>query len=172
MASLTRKALLTLAALQLTACDIAAPARVSVPADSLAGEVPFRLAGAGGAMLLVAVMVNGDGPYDLVLDTGATLTCLDSQLVSDLELPRAAGAFGYGAGVGGSGRVDLVRVDSIRLGEAQAEELTACVLDLAHLGQLHGVGASGTRVHGLLGLNFLRNYRVTLDFERNIVSLH
>ena len=169
-----RSPLIVLAALilQLPSCDVGAPARVSVPADSLAGEVPFRLAGAGGAMLLVAVTINGQGPYDLVLDTGATLTCLDSQLARDLELPRAAGAFGYGAGVGGTGRVALVQVDSLRLGEAHAEDLTACVLDLDHLGQLHGFGSGETRVHGLLGLNFLRNYRVSLDFERNIVSLH
>jgi predicted aspartyl protease len=172
MISALPKILLATALFQLAACDMAAPARVTVPADSVAGEIPFRLAGSGGAMLLVAVMVNGEGPFDLVLDTGATLTCLDSRLASELNLPRAAGAFGYGAGVGGTGRVALVRVDSLRLGEAHAERLTACVLDLEHLGQLHGVGTTGTQVHGLLGLNFLRNYRVTLDFERNIVSLH
>jgi predicted aspartyl protease len=168
----SRLSLLLAAAFLVTACDLGAPARVTVPADTAAGEVPFRLAGAGGAMLLVAVEINGQGPYDLVLDTGATLTCLDERLVTELELPRAAGAFGYGAGVGGAGRVALVRVDSLRMGEAHAERLTACVLDLQHLQGLHGIGAGGERVNGLLGLNFLRNFRVTLDFERNVVLLH
>jgi predicted aspartyl protease len=123
-------------------------------------------------MLLVSVFINGKGPYDLVLDTGATLTCVDQSVASELELPRAAAAVGYGAGVGGSGTVGLVRVDSLRLGEARAERMTACVLDLKHLQQLHGLGNAGSNVHGLLGLNFLRNFRVSLDFERNVVSLH
>ena len=155
-----------------SACDIGAPARVVTPADSTAGEAPFRLAGPGGAMLLVSVYINGEGPYDLVLDTGATLTCVDQRVASELALPRAAAAVGYGAGVGGSGAVSLVRVDSLRLGEARAERMTACVLDLQHLQALHGIGSAGSSVHGLLGLNFLRNFRVSLDFERNVVSLH
>lgn len=153
-------------------CDVGAPARVVTPADSTAGEVPFRLAGPGGAMLLVSVFINGEGPYDLVLDTGATLTCVDERVARELALPRAAVGVGYGAGVGGSGSVSLVRVDSLRFGEARAERMTACVLDLQHLQQLHGIGSAGSSVHGLLGLNFLRNFRVTLDFERNVVSLH
>ncbi|CAN5319283.1 hypothetical protein BH23GEM2_BH23GEM2_01340 [soil metagenome] len=153
-------------------CDVGAPARVVTPADSTAGEAPFRLAGPGGAMLLVSVFINGRGPYDLVLDTGATLTCVDQRVASELALPRAAVGVGYGAGVGGSGSVSLVRIDSLRFGEASAERMTACVLDLEHLQQLHGIGSAGSNVHGLLGLNFLKNFRVTLDFERNVVSLH
>lgn len=36
-----------------------APARVEAPADSAAGEVPFDLAGPGGAALIVPVHLNG-----------------------------------------------------------------------------------------------------------------
>jgi predicted aspartyl protease len=156
----------------LSACDVGAPARVVTPADSAAGETPFRLAGPGGAMLLVTVFINGSGPYDLVLDTGATLTCVDQRVAAELNLPRAAAGVGYGAGVGGSGSVGLVRLDSLRLGHARAERMTACVLDLQHLQQLHGIGSAGSTVHGLLGLNFLKNFRMTLDFDRSVVSLH
>ena len=55
----------------------ALPARVPVQADTGAGEVPLRVAGRGGAVLMVAAHINGSGPYNLVLDTGATLTCVD-----------------------------------------------------------------------------------------------
>jgi predicted aspartyl protease len=154
------------------ACGVGVPASVTVPADSVAGEAPFRLAGPGGAMLLVSVEVNGQGPYDLVLDTGATLTCLDRTVASELQLPRAMGAIGYGAGVGSAGPLRLVRVDSLRLGAAHAERMMACVLDLQHLQQLRTLTGGAVEVHGLLGLNFLKNFRVTLDFERNVVSLH
>jgi predicted aspartyl protease len=147
-------------------CDGALPGRVTVQADTAAGEVPLRVAGRGGAVLLVAVHINGAGPYNLVLDTGATLTCIDERLASQLDLPRKTGAVGLGAGVGGSGRVALVQVDSIRVGSSSVTNLTACVLDLRHLRDL---GAGG--VNGLLGLNFLSSFHVALDFEQRLMTL-
>lgn len=157
---------LFLAALAGTGCDGALPGRVTVQADTAGGEVPLRVAGRGGAVLLVAVHINGAGPYNLVLDTGATLTCIDERLARELALPRKTGAVGLGAGVGGSGRVALVQVDSIRVGSSSVANLTACVLDLRHLRDL---GAGG--VNGLLGLNFLNGFRVTLDFEQRLMTL-
>ena len=155
----------TLALAVLLACDVGAPSRVQAPADSAAGEVPFRLAGPGGAALLVAVEIDGRGPFQLVLDTGATLTCLDQALVAELGLPQSRGVVGVGAGVGGSGRLRLHRVDSLRVGGARLEDLSVCALDLSHIAALDG------NVKGLLGLNVLRNFRVTIDFERNVVRL-
>lgn len=157
---------LFLVSLAASGCDGALPGRVTVQADTAAGEVPLRVAGRGGAVLLVGVHLNGTGPYNLVLDTGATLTCIDEGLARELALPRKTGAVGLGAGVGGSGRVALVQVDSIRVGSSAVTNLTACVLDLRHLRDL---GAGG--VNGLLGLNFLSAFRVTLDFERRLMTL-
>ena len=147
-------------------CEGALPARAPVQADTGAGEVPLRVAGRGGAVLMVAAHINGSGPYNLVLDTGATLTCIDEGIARQLRLPRKTGAVGLGAGVGGSGRVQLVQVDSVRLGGSTVRDLTACVLDLRHLREL---GAGG--VNGLLGLNFLSGFHVTLDFEKRLLTL-
>lgn len=158
--------LLVSLALACAGCEGALPARVPVQADTGAGEVPLRVAGRGGAVLMVAAHINGSGPYNLVLDTGATLTCVDEGVARQLRLPRKTGAVGLGAGVGGSGRVQLVQVDSVRLGGSTVRNLTACVLDLRHLREL---GAGG--VNGLLGLNFLSGFHVTLDFEKRLLTL-
>ncbi len=141
------------------------PSAVVVPADSAAGEVAFELAGPGGAALLVPVHVNGQGPFDFVLDTGATLICLDQGLIDRLGVPVDAARRGVGAGIEGAGRIQLVGLDSVRVGAAHAEELSACVLDLAH------TQALGIEFEGLIGLNFLREFRVTLDFVRNVLIL-
>lgn len=151
--------------LLLSACDRMAPERVVVPVDSAAGEVPFELAGPGGVALVVAVHVNGGGPYQFILDTGATVSCIDEQLASALQLPDVQGVLGTAAGVGGEGRLRLVSIDSLSLGGVRAHELQACVVDLQHLGGM------GLDVDGLIGLNVLREFRVTLDFERNVVTL-
>lgn len=141
------------------------PARVEAPADTGAGEVGFELAGPGGAALIVPVHLNGEGPFDFVLDTGATLTCVDQALAERLELPERRGQIGMGAGVEGTGRVRLVGIDSLRVGDTRAHDLGACTLDLAHIEMI------GVEVDGLLGLNFLQEFRVTLDFQRNVVTL-
>ncbi|MGH7449531.1 MAG: retropepsin-like aspartic protease [Longimicrobiales bacterium] len=149
----------------LAACDRMAPARVDMPVDSAAGEVAFELAGAGGAALIVPVHINGEGPYQFVLDTGATVTCIDHAIASGLALPEVRGVLGTAAGVGGQGRLRLVSVDSLRLGGVSLHELQACVIDLEHLGDV------GLDLDGLIGLNVLKEIRVTFDFERNVVTL-
>jgi predicted aspartyl protease len=159
-----RAAVVAIALLGGAACDQTQPARVSIEADTTAGEVAFELAGAGGAALVVPVHINGTGPHSFVLDTGATITCMRTDLAEQLELPEVSGVLGMGAGVGSSGRVRLVSVDSLRLGGILAEELQACVLDFEHLTSI------GLEIDGLLGLNVLRQFRVTLDFDRSIVT--
>jgi predicted aspartyl protease len=156
-------ALLLLASVGL-GCEVGAPARVDAPPAG-EGEIAFELIGPNQAALVVPVLINGQGPFDFVLDTGATLTCIERTVAQRLELPSARGAVGYGAGIGGQGRVELVRIDSLRVGEAAAHDLVGCVLDL---GSLRAVGAN---VDGLLGLNVLREFHVSLDFRRNILRL-
>jgi predicted aspartyl protease len=150
----------------LTGCDNGSPARVDVPTDSLAGEVPFDLSGPGGAALVVPVHINGEGPFDFVLDTGATFTCVSPSLSDSLGLEERTGQVGYGAGIGGSGQIQLVRADSVRLGAAQTHDMTVCVVQLDHL------EATGISIDGLLGLNFLKEFRMMLDFERQVVRLY
>lgn len=155
-----------LLAVTLGGCTAASPeSRVEVPVDSAAGEVKFALEGPGGAALVVPVMINGQGPFDFVLDTGATLTCIDQRLARRLELEEERGVRGIGAGMGAAGRISLVRLDSLRIGQARASELMACALDLRHTESV------GLGIDGLIGLNFLKSYRVTVDFQREVLLL-
>jgi hypothetical protein len=59
--------------------------------------------------------------------------------------------------------VRLVALDSLRVGNARAYDLTACALDLASLQQLD------LQIDGLVGLNFLKEFQIMLDFDRQIV---
>jgi predicted aspartyl protease len=150
----------------LSACQVSGdPASTAAPADTSAGEIPLRYVGTGEAALVVPVHINGEGPFDLVLDTGATWTCVTDEVAQRLALPDQRGAVGYGAGVQSAGRVRLVRFDSVRVGAASAADMGGCVLDLSSLALV------GTQVDGLLGLNFLRSFDVRLDFARDVLTL-
>ena len=157
--------LLTLLLAALPACNDFAPRSVRAPADSAAGEVAIRLAGMNDAALIVPVHVNGEGPFDFVLDTGATLTCVDAALMDSLGLEAEPGRLGRGMDATRLGNVQLIHIDSLRVGSAHASDIGGCVLDLAHIQD------AGLDVHGLLGLNFLKEFRVTLDFERQVLNL-
>ena len=150
-------------AMGLAACLQAGGAPTAAVAGE--GEIPFTLAGRGGAAVLVPVHINGTGPYRFVLDTGATLTCLDQSLAERLELPQPVGMIGHGATVAESGTFGLHRVDTMTVGEATASSLTTCAVDLQ---RLKGVGLEAD---GLLGLNFLKEFTVTLDFRRRVLTL-
>jgi hypothetical protein len=144
------------------------PSSVSVAdsaADSSAGELPFRWAGPAGTAIVVPVRINGRDAVDLILDTGATLTCLDTALATELALPEQRAMMGAAVGIGGAGRVRLHSVDSLQIGPAVARDLTVCAMDLQALRTIGG------NARGLLGLNVLRSFRVTLDFERKTLQL-
>lgn len=146
-------------------CAVKVPTRPTAPANTEAGEVSFELAGPGGAAVIVPVKINGEGPFNFVLDTGATLTCIDQKLVEQLKLPEQSGVFGAGATVRGEGNVKLVSISSLQVGTATATDLNGCSIDLG------SIQAIGVDVKGLLGLNFLKSYRVMIDFERKVLQL-
>jgi predicted aspartyl protease len=150
--------------LGLAACDLAAPARTRAPADTTAGEIEFELAGPNEAALVVPVRINGREPVNFIMDTGATLTCVDVSLARVLALPEGRISSGVAIGAMSAGRVETVRIDSLRIGNAIAYDLTACRLDLAPLREALGV-------QGLVGLNFLKSFDVALDFDRRVLRL-
>jgi predicted aspartyl protease len=167
LASLARRSLIpaTLATLLCAACNTEVSSRSAAPTSTASGEIPITLAGIGESAVVVPVYINGRGPYDMILDTGATLTCVDATLEDELDLPERFAQFGVGATAEGVGRVRLVTIDSLRVGGERATDLGACVMDLKHLSLL------SPSVRGLLGLNFLKSYRVTLDFQRRALVL-
>ena len=159
-------AVVGLIAAGLVACSDTQPSAIRRAAvDSTSGEVSFRWAGPGGAAITVPAHINGREPVELLFDTGATMTCVDTALARTWELPERRATRGVATGLGGSGAVRLVAVDSLRIGAAVVRDLTVCATDLRVLRIV------GPEVGGLLGLNMLRKYRVTLDFEREVVRL-
>jgi hypothetical protein len=84
----------------------------------------------------------------------------------DSSCPMGAGGIGYGGGLRGSlSPMRVIRIDRIELGDAEARSLNGCVVDLDAIQQ------AGVDARGLLGLNFLKAYRLTLDFPRGVLQL-
>lgn len=147
-------------------CGLQSGVSPGSPSETAPGEVSFELAGPNEAALVVDVKINGKGPYNFVLDTGATFTCVDRQLVEELKLPNWTGPIGSVVITGGEGEMGFVKIDKLEVGDtASASDLVACNLDLSRM-QPPGFG-----IKGLVGLNFLKNYRLTIDFQRKSLRL-
>lgn len=130
----------------------------------MSAQVNFRLAGPAKPILLVPTSINGTGPYQFALDTGASLTILSAELAHRLGVEKGEAKEGIGAG--GPLAVSRSRVESLAVGAARRENLPVGVADLTPLSE-----AVGTTLEGILGYNFLKGFRVTIDYPHATLRL-
>src|SRR5437773_1077787 len=121
-------------------------------------EIKFRLDGGAQPLILVPVHVNDRGPFDFILDTGAGTSLLASDVAKQLELKTISSKEGQSAG--GKVSVSLAKVDSLAAGEAKLGDVDVGIVDLSHIGK-----SIGARIDGDLGYNFLKHFRVTIDYR-------
>jgi predicted aspartyl protease len=128
-------------------------------------EIAFQSAHAENPLVVVPVFVNEKGPYDFALDTGASSTVISLELAAEFGL--ATEKIPQLTGGGGSVNASRVQLSSLAVGASRQENLTAAATDF--LAQLNA--ALGNKLQGIVGYNFLRHYRVTLDYPRAALSL-
>jgi predicted aspartyl protease len=128
-------------------------------------SVPLKVITSGGeTMVLVPVRVNGRGPYDFVLDTGASSSTVSQSLSRRLRLPRT-GETAQVRGVAGAAVVPVVAVRRWTLGGQRLHGRDLPELDL---GEDFGAG----QVNGLLGSDELRRFGVVrLDYKNRRLIL-
>ena len=129
-----------------------------------AGELiplPFKAT----PLLLVPVKVNGQGPYDFVLDTGASATLFSPELTAHLGITARDGVDVVGAVTAGMGARCVV--ESFTLGTAEQRHLGIVVADI--FGPL--AQRVGARIDGVLGYDVLKAYRVTLNYVEQTLLL-
>ncbi len=122
-------------------------------------KTKFRLAGGAQPLILVPVEINGQGPFDFILDTGAGTSLLSTELGKKLGVKILGSKEGQSAG--GAVSVSLAKVDSIAVGSARLDEVDVGLVDLSHIGNV-----VGAKIDGDLGYNFLKNYRITIDYQK------
>jgi predicted aspartyl protease len=128
--------------------------------------VRFRLVGMSNPLILVPAYADESGPHEFLLDSGATRSMLSQELASRLEIEQQSQDDVLGAG--GSRQLGLVTIKSLRVGPAAQEGLTLGIAhDLAAIGD-----ALKVRVDGLIGFDFIKNFRMTIDYRRQIIVFY
>jgi len=105
------------------------------------------------------VLINGKGPYRLVLDTGASRSALTQRVVDDLGVPVQADAVRL-RGVTGTAIASAVRLDTMEFGELMIEDSRVPIVADAFGG-----------ADGVLGGEGLQGKRIAIDFGRDRISI-
>src|SRR5947207_6852739 len=84
-------------------------------------KVKFRLAGDAQPLILMPVRVNGEGPFESILDTGAGTSLLSSELSKKLNIKIISTKEGQSAG--GKISVSLAKIDSLAVGQVKLDDV-------------------------------------------------
>jgi Aspartyl protease len=134
---------------------------VSIPVSAFAQTTTPMHEVAG--VPLVEVSVDGAGPYPFVLDTGATVTMVRSQLLHALKIaPTRSEVISSSFGESQQQRVSPRSLAVAGLG---ADNIEIDVLDEGQLGILE------RHAQGILGENFLKHFDVLIDNDRHALTL-
>jgi hypothetical protein len=111
--------------------------------------------------VVVAVEVNGHGPFRFIVDTGANRSAVSAGLAERLQLP-VAGIASIGVhGVTGYAELRAVEIEQLRVGNVELAKLRLPVLPDSVL--------AGT--DGILGVEGLQQARIEIDFENDSVVI-
>lgn len=131
---------------------------IGLASAALAAPVPFR--GGTGSHVVVDVLVNGDGPFAFLVDTGSSHTVVTTATAARVRAPRVAKA--EVSTPAGTQWAAAVRLDRLAFGPVNLTGLLATELSSPLPG--------GDVVAGVLGLDALSSRPFTLDYERRELS--
>lgn len=124
--------------------------------------IPYRM-GYDGAITVEAT-IDGRGPYDFIIDTGATLSLAFQNLASRENFPLTGGAPRRVLGITGSATLDTIAMGDIGIGGVALEDHVGVVIpDWA---------APRKSPAGVIGLDFLRRYAVVFNVRARTIELY
>ncbi len=115
-------------------------------------RVPYRLTNTN--HVLVRAKINGKGPYNFILDTGAPALFVSTPVCSKL---------GVQANKKGWGTFDRFEIE----GGVVLERAKGRVEDPFQLEGMNGLGLAGAELHGIIGYTVLARFRLEFDFTKD-----
>ena len=109
--------------------------------------------------MTVSVTIQGQGPFDFMIDTGAQATVLSRALAERLQLNDRGRA--TLVGMASSKLVETTPIDDFTLGSRTFYIRQAPVVERANIGEADGI----------LGLDSLQDQRVLLDFAKREIAV-
>jgi hypothetical protein len=142
-----------IAAILLGFCLVPAPAQERSRKEAAAPHpVPYRLTDS--QHVLVRVKINGKGPFNFIVDTGAPIMFVATPIGKKLGLE--------------TDEEDFATLEELQFeGGLTQNKVKVRVETPFQLDGMNGMGLAGAELHGILGYTVLAKYRMTFDFTRH-----
>jgi clan AA aspartic protease (TIGR02281 family) len=128
-----------------------APGKASIPLEKL------------GQVVVIQATLNNKQSAKFIVDTGASYTMISSALARDLSIETSGQNQRTMPFQTANGLIQapLTNLDSIAVGGIEIKNLTAAVHD----------AVPDAQIAGLLGLNFLSNFKMDIDTQKGFLHL-
>lgn len=108
--------------------------------------------------MTVPISIDGKGPFDFLIDTGAERTVISAELARKLALAQGRRARMHS--MSGVGDVETVIIPKLQVSRKSVAGIHAPALSAANIGAA-----------GMLGIDSLQSQRITFDFERKKMTV-
>ena len=113
-------------------------------------------------LIFTAVMVNGKGPYQFAIDTGATQTVVSEKLAKEAGLEEITSTVVFG--IGGAGKVEtkLYKMKELKVGDVTVKNTPVGTFNDPLISQF---------ADGILGTSIFSDFIVTVDYPAGQLQL-
>lgn len=138
-------------------------APTAILAADPAAEIPYRIDYRG--WYTIEGTINGKGPFDFIIDTGATRSLIFANAAAKVSDVRPSGGAPISVlGLSKEGKFPTFVVDEIEVGGERFAGLVTVVLS--------DWVVDGRAPQAVLGLDFLARYHVEFDADRRVMRLY
>ncbi len=113
-------------------------------------------------LIFAKILINGQGPFDFAIDTGATQTVLSDKLIGTLGLQPVTSTIVYGIGGGGKVESKLYAVKELAVGDMKVRNLPVGRFDDPLVSQL---------ADGILGAATFSDFIITVNYPASQLEL-
>jgi hypothetical protein len=113
-------------------------------------------------LIFASLKIDGKGPYEFAIDTGATQTVLSEKLATEIGLPQITSTVVYG--IGGAGRVEtkLYKVKELSIGDVKVNNVPVGTFNDPLISQL---------ADGILGSAIFSDFIITVNYPAGQLEL-
>jgi hypothetical protein len=125
------------------------------PAASKAGktyQIPYKLTDT--QHILVRAKINGKGPYNFIIDTGAPMLFVSVPIAKKIGLE--------------AGKDHFTTLDRFEMEGGAVQEKIKCRVETPfQLEGMNALGLPGAELHGIIGYTVLAHYKMEFDFTKD-----
>lgn len=119
-------------------------------------SVPYKLTGTNHVM--VRVKINGKGPFNFIVDTGAPALFVATKVAEKVGVKK---------GKDGWGTFDHFEIE----GGLKIDKARGAIEDPFQLEGMNSLGMAGIELHGMIGFNLLAKFKIQYDFTSDKLVL-